>query len=157
MIIYADKLLKNFNETFTILYGEENVSFNVHALLHLANDVREHGSLDSFSVFRFENFLQKIKSLIRKPQQILSQLHRRYAEMHNWIDVSKKYIKRKEFAVLQESLHENGPLLPDCSDPQYSKMEGFGFILMAEDRKDNCFLTYDGTIVIFRSVIYSYI
>jgi len=62
MIIYAEQLLKNFNETFTILYGEENMSFNVHALLHLANDVRKHGPLDSFSVFRFENFLQKIKS-----------------------------------------------------------------------------------------------
>ncbi|KYN21736.1 hypothetical protein ALC57_05887 [Trachymyrmex cornetzi] len=94
MINYADELLKNFNKTFTILYGEENVSFNVHALLHLANDVHKHGPLDYFSVFRFENFLQKIKNLIRKPQDTLSQLHRRYIEMHNWIDVSKQYVKK---------------------------------------------------------------
>lgn len=155
MIIYADKLLKNFNETFTILYGEENVSFNVHALLHLANDVHRHGSLDSFSVFRFENFLQKIKSLIRKPQQILAQLHRRYAEMHNIIDITEKYIKKHEFAILQESLHENGPLLPDCGDPQYSKIVGFGFTLIAGDRRDNCFLTHDGTIVILRNIAFN--
>lgn len=81
MINYADKLLQNFNETFTILYGEENVSFNVHAFLHLVNDVLKHGPLDSFSVFRFENFLQKIKNLIRRPQDTLSQLHRRYTEI----------------------------------------------------------------------------
>jgi len=96
------KLLKNFNETFTILYGEENVSFNIHALLHLTNDVRKHGPLDSFSVFCFENFLQTIKSLIRKPQQILAQLHRRYVEMHN-IDISKKNIRKNEFGILQVS------------------------------------------------------
>lgn len=36
IISYADKLLNTFNETFTILYGEENVSFIVHAFLHLA-------------------------------------------------------------------------------------------------------------------------
>jgi len=39
-INYADELLKNFNKTFTILYDEENVSFNVHVLLHLANDIQ---------------------------------------------------------------------------------------------------------------------
>lgn len=141
MINYAEKLFKNFNETFTVLYGEENVSFNVHALLHLANDVRRHGPLDSFSVFRFENFLQKIKNLIRKPQQVLSQLYRRYAEIHNWKDVGKKYVKKNELAVLKESLHEDGLLLPDCSSPRYSKILGFGFTLIAGDRRDNCFLT----------------
>ncbi|GAB1867776.1 DUF4218 domain-containing protein [Camponotus japonicus] len=155
MIIYADKLLKNFNETFTILYGEENVSFNVHALLHLANDVRKHGPLDSFSVFRFENFLQKIKGLIRKPQQILSQLHRRYVEIHNWINVNKKYIRKNEFTILQESCHEDGPLLPDCGDPQYMKIVGFGFTLIADDRRDNCFLTYNGIIVILRNIAFN--
>lgn len=155
MINYADKLLKNFNETFTILYGEENVSFNVHALLHLANDVRRHGPLDSFSVFRFENFLQKIKNLIRKPEQVLSQLHRRYAEMHNWIDNSQKNVTKNELTVLQESLHEDGPLLLDCGDLQYSKIVGPGFTLIAGDRRDNCFLTYDGAIIILQNVAFN--
>lgn len=155
MINYAEKLLKNFNETFTILYGEENVSFNIHALLHLPNDVRRHGPLDSFSVFRFENFLQKIKSFIHKPQETLSQLHRRYIEMHNWIDVSKKICKKNELAVLEESLHEDGPLLPYCSSPQYNKILGFGFTLISGDNRDNCFLTYDGDIVILKNVAFN--
>ncbi|XP_036150703.1 uncharacterized protein LOC118648493 [Monomorium pharaonis] len=154
IIIYADKLLKNFNETFTILYGEENVSFNVYALLHLANDVRKHGPLDSFSVFRFENILQKITSLIRKPQQILSQLHRRYTEMYN-IDISKKYVRQNEFTTLQKSLHENGPLLLNCSDPQYSRIVGFDFILTADNKRDNCFLTHGGTIVILTNIAFN--
>jgi len=55
---------------------------------------------------------------------------------------------------MQESFHENGSLLPDCSDPQYSKIIGFGFILIAGDRRDNCFLTYNGAIVILRNVAF---
>lgn len=56
---------------------------------------------------------------------------------------------------MQEFLHENGPLLPDCGDPQYSKIVGFGFTLIAGDRRDNCFLTHDGTIVILRNIAFN--
>lgn len=63
--------------------------------------IYKHGPLDSFSVFRFENFLQKIKNLTRKSQDTLSQLHRRYTKMHNWIDVSKQYVKKNEIAILK--------------------------------------------------------
>jgi len=41
-------------------------------------------------------------------------------------------LKKNEFAAMQESFHENSPLLPDCSYPQYSKIIGFilrGFYL----------------------------
>lgn len=79
----------------------------------------------------------------------------RYAEIHNWKDVGKKYVKKNELAVLKESLHEDGPLLPDCSSPQYSKILGFGFTLIAGDRRDNCFLTYDGDIVILKNVVFN--
>jgi len=54
-----------------------------------------------------------------------------------------------------KSLHENGPLLSDCGDPQYSKIVGFGFTLIAGDRRDNCFLTHDGTIVILRNITFN--
>lgn len=75
--------------------------------------------------------------------------------MHNWIDVNKTYIRKNEFVVLKESFHEDGLLLPNCSNPQYSKIVGFGFTLIIGDRKDNCFLTYDGTIVILRNIIFN--
>lgn len=56
---------------------------------------------------------------------------------------------------MQESCHEDGPLLPDCGDPQYMKIVGFGFTLIADDRRDNCFLTYDGIIVILRNIAFN--
>lgn len=55
-INYAEKLLQHFAESFEKFYGKEYVSHNVHNLLHLSNEVRKFGPLDSFSSFRFETF-----------------------------------------------------------------------------------------------------
>lgn len=77
---YAEELLKHYVGSFKILYGEYNVSHNVHGLIHLVDDVRIHGILDLFSAFKYENFLQEIKKVIRKADKPLQQLHRRYVE-----------------------------------------------------------------------------
>ena len=53
---------------------KQMVLYNVHSLLHIVDDVRTFGSLDSVSCFPFENFLGRLKKMIRKPQNILPQL-----------------------------------------------------------------------------------
>ena len=50
--------------------------YNVHGLLHLADDARRFGA----SVFPFENFLGQLK---RKAQNPIAQIVRRVVEMHN--------------------------------------------------------------------------
>ena len=47
--------------------------YNVHALAHLASDVKRCGPFDSFSAFPFENQLQGVKRLVRKGAVPLSQ------------------------------------------------------------------------------------
>lgn len=79
-ICYADSLLKYFVEEFKLLYRKHNVSYNVHGLLHLADDVRYFGNLDLFSAFKFESKLGDIKRFIRKSSLTLSQLHHRLYE-----------------------------------------------------------------------------
>ncbi|OXA45147.1 hypothetical protein Fcan01_20218 [Folsomia candida] len=79
-ISYAESLLVFFVETFKTLYGCENISYNVHGLIHLADDVRRHGNLDSFSAFKFENHLGQLKRLVRSSNQPLQQIHRRIVE-----------------------------------------------------------------------------
>lgn len=79
-IDYAEKLLQHFVESFGTIYGKEHMSHNVHNLLHLSNEVRKFGPLDSFSSFRFENFLQILKSFLRKAEKPLQQVIRRYTE-----------------------------------------------------------------------------
>lgn len=77
----AEDLLKAFVLDFQTLYGDKNVTFNVHNLLHIVGDVRKFGPMDSFSAFRFENYIGKVKKLVRKGDKLLTQIHRRLSEI----------------------------------------------------------------------------
>lgn len=41
----ADNLLKKFVQNFTSYYKKEYIRFNIHCLLHVADDVKLHGPL----------------------------------------------------------------------------------------------------------------
>ncbi|KAJ8928688.1 hypothetical protein NQ314_018698 [Rhamnusium bicolor] len=60
---YAHSLLVYFVETFSLMYGNQFLSHNVHNLLHIANYVKHFGNLDSFSAFPFENYMQTLKKI----------------------------------------------------------------------------------------------
>ena len=51
---YAQALNIDFIMSFQDIYGKENVTFNVHALSHLAKDDQKYGPLEKFSAFIFE-------------------------------------------------------------------------------------------------------
>lgn len=76
----ADILLDAFVENFGNFYGIEQISYNIHNMLHLADCVRKHGSLENFSCFKSENFMQELKKKVKKPTQILQQIHNRVHE-----------------------------------------------------------------------------
>ena len=57
MVKYGEELIGYFVANFQRLYGFEFLSYNVHALLHLGEDVRRFGHLDSYSATKFENTL----------------------------------------------------------------------------------------------------
>jgi hypothetical protein len=59
----------------------------MHGLIHICDDVRQFGSLDSYSAFPFENFLGQMKRMLRSGNQPLSQLCRRLSEHDAAIDV----------------------------------------------------------------------
>lgn len=77
---YAESLLKLYVPMCADLYGPEFISFNVHNLIHLPNDVRKHGCLDDNSSFPFENKLQKLKNLLRQSGNPLKQIVNRLEE-----------------------------------------------------------------------------
>ena len=52
---YAKKLLCMFVGHSIKVYGKEFCIYNVHALIHLADDAQRYGSLNSISCFPFEN------------------------------------------------------------------------------------------------------
>uniref|UniRef100_A0A1Y1LQ64 DUF4218 domain-containing protein n=1 Tax=Photinus pyralis TaxID=7054 RepID=A0A1Y1LQ64_PHOPY len=89
-IKYAERLLEHFVQSFAIIYGKDKISHNVHNLLHICEDVRNFGSLDEFSSFKFENYMSTIKKYIRKNDKPLQQLCNRYHEMERLYKSSNK-------------------------------------------------------------------
>ncbi|XP_067207161.1 uncharacterized protein [Linepithema humile] len=68
---YAQSLLEHFVTTFSIIYGKEYVTYNIHNMLHICADVKKFGPLDMFSAFRFENYMSTIKRHLRKNEKPL--------------------------------------------------------------------------------------
>lgn len=77
----AKKLLYDFVKEFPILYSPQSMSFNVHCLLHIADDVKfMNAPLDDYSAFKFENFLQFLKKLPKCGYNVLEQIENRISE-----------------------------------------------------------------------------
>ena len=71
---YANSLLHTFVSHHGELYGKDLIVYNVHGLVHLAQDSKNFGCLDSISLFPFENYWGKLKKLVRKPSYPLAQI-----------------------------------------------------------------------------------
>lgn len=54
--------------------------YNVHSLIHLAEECLHHGPLDAFSAFPFESYLGKLTRMLRTTSAPLAQLSRRIFE-----------------------------------------------------------------------------
>jgi hypothetical protein len=77
---FARSLLRQFVQEISILYCEEFLVFNVHSLIHLADDAERFGSLDKISAFPYENYMQTLKKMLRGKSNHLSQVIRRVIE-----------------------------------------------------------------------------
>jgi len=88
--------------------------------LHLSDCVRLFGSLDNFSAFPFENFMQKLKKMVRKSSQPLQQVIRQIVE-DNILRPSKNTDNNLFKELLME--HSDGPIINICKPPQYKKFK----------------------------------
>ena len=58
---YAKTLFVNFVKNFASVFGSQFIVYNVHNLVHLADDAQTYGALDVVSCFPFENYLRQLK------------------------------------------------------------------------------------------------
>lgn len=154
LLNYAQELLNHFVISFNILYGEHQVSHNIHGLIHLPDDVSKFGPLDTFSAFKFENFMRVLKSLLRKSEEPLQQLSRRYSEKLN-CSINKDF--RLSFnCPAQElcSLHYDGPLVEDCTNPQYKEIRFPGYTFRVNDGANDCCGLENGKIVRIKNIAF---
>ena len=146
---FSRQLLLKFVSEFSDHYGRNQLVYNVHNLVHLADDVQRHGTLDSFSAFSFESFLGKLKKMLRKAQSPLPQVIRRLSE--------RKYKgekKEQSGSLPPWNEHNNGPLpyeFEGCS--QYSDITWKSLHFSVRD-SDNC-VQIGSKVCLIRNIIKS--
>ncbi|XP_058631559.1 uncharacterized protein LOC131540562 [Onychostoma macrolepis] len=104
---FANTLLRSFVKHFGELYGHCFLVYNIHGLTHLSDDVKVHGHLDLISGFPFENYLKKIKGMVRKPSSPLQQVIRRISELDS---TSLNDEETRKAHKKMKMLHSDGPV-----------------------------------------------
>jgi hypothetical protein len=120
LLQYARELLDFFVKNFDNIYGQQFVSHNVHALLHLCDDYYLFGPLDNCSAFGFENYMKEIKSNHRKNEKPLKQIVNRYYEKYEKCVINNSSNKPlMDNQLVLKHVHDNGPLVNNLIGPQY--------------------------------------
>ncbi|CAL1282894.1 unnamed protein product [Larinioides sclopetarius] len=146
---YAEELLCYFVKHCKTLYGEEFIVYNVHSLIHLADDVRRYGSLNNISAFPFESYLGRMKKLLRTPHKPLQQICKRLLENKELYEHQK--IRERALIPLSSTLHFSGPTL-NCQGMQYKEIEGYNFKLKVKTG-DNCIMLKNDKIILVQNFI----
>lgn len=147
-IEYARQLLKYFVKSFIVLYGSENVSHNIHNLLHICDDVEHFGPLDIFSAFPFENHMQYFKKFVRKGEKPLEQIVKRINEQNILLEINK--FKTDTYPKLLEE-HFGGPTVGLLVKKQYKKVIFDNFLLSLSE-PDNC-CSIENKIILIKNIV----
>lgn len=147
MTDYAGELLKHFVQSSKLIYGPQILSHNFHNLLHLTDDAKKYGNLNLFSNFSSENYLQKIKKLLRTHNNVLSQIVRRLTE-ESTLSTPQPVLKIKTGSFKLEKKHTDGILINHTSDPQFKEVIFSNFKLSINLPNSCCKLKCDSIIEI---------
>lgn len=106
ILAFCHQAIKTYVSLFVDIYGLQFLSYNVHCLLHLADDILLLGNLESFTAFCYENNMPEFRKLIRKPGVPLQQYYKRLKDLN---DSSFEPLDQK--IQIKPSLpHAEGPL-----------------------------------------------
>ena len=142
----AREMLKVYVEHYSQLYTEASMTYNIHSLVHLADDaVYYKCSLDKLSAFPFESYLHTVKTYIRKPSNTIAQVIRRVSEEH-CIPVENSELElRKE--------HRDGPLEENLDGCRQFKELIHNNQVISVSRPDSCIL-YGDKVYIVCNILY---
>jgi len=115
----AKKLLNKFVGKLTQYYEESAVSYTMHSLVHVCDDVARYGALDEYSAFLFESALGAIKKLFKNGKMPLQQVCWRLSEFGM---AAYLFHKRVSYQAQFAEPHYGGPCL-GCEGTQYKKVE----------------------------------
>lgn len=111
------------------------MSYNVHCLIHLCDDVRKFGTIQNFSAFKFENYMYQIKQKLKTSGKPLNQIINRINEAN----------------ILDNSLvtNQNYPRIHFASsNTQKLKLVEFPNFSMSNKASNNCCVLKNKNIAI---------
>ncbi|XP_076766660.1 uncharacterized protein LOC143433258 [Xylocopa sonorina] len=144
LLEYAELALQRFVIRSELYYGCLFNSYNIHGLLHLSNDVRHLGNLDSFSAFPYESNMSLFKKYCRKPHLPLQQIFNRKME-------EEQHGTRHKQDVNSSFIHVSHPFGNGTHGLRYQKIQ-FANISLGIGTRDNCCILYDGRICIIKDI-----
>ena len=115
------------------------MSHNMHNLSHICADVRKYGPFDDFnSCFTFENHMQLIKKLIRKGDEPLQQLARRFQGIDMIESMMGTQPSEPQWNCERE--HHDGLILEINVKLQYKRMSKYNIFIRCDDKNSCCLL-----------------
>lgn len=117
LVNFVEKILTYFVDKFCEIYGKEFISLNVHNLLHIVDDYKKFGALDSCSCFPFENFMKTLKKMLRKHEKPLEQVINRHYEFQMFGEYELN--TRSSNSIKYLKIYSGGPLPEDCINPEF--------------------------------------
>ncbi|KYN09821.1 hypothetical protein ALC57_18074 [Trachymyrmex cornetzi] len=143
---YANRLLRTFIKHSAVVFGKKIVVYNVHSMAHLSKECEEHGALDTFSAYPFENKLFSIKACLQSGYKPLKQ-------------AAYRDLEKRNFDIIFED-HENEVHLAQRRFIANEIIDGLQFKrIMVNDTifkcnvKDACFKTINGEITVLHNIV----
>ncbi|KAK3932035.1 Putative transport protein ECA2683 [Frankliniella fusca] len=143
----ADQLLRLFISHSANIYGVKFIVYNVHSLCHLAAECLDHGPADSFSAYPYENRLGMIKHSLKSGYEPLVQAANHDLEKKDSVIVLD--IENNDVVTVPRKHH----VLDELIDGRQFKYLKWRNIELKCNRKDSCFITHGGTVVMVTNIV----
>lgn len=144
---YAGQLLRTFITHSVTIYGAKFVVYNVHSMCHLAEECEQHGHLENFSAFVFENKLQSIKMSFHSSYKPLQQAAYRDLEKG-----PQDVILTNEENQIVLSMPRNRPINEVIVGSQYKRIT-VNNVIFQSNNKDSYFKTVESKIAILQNIV----
>lgn len=139
----ASKMLYNFVYFLKYSVNENHLVRVIHGLLHLVEDCKRYGPLDTFSAFPYESYIYQLKRMLNSPNLPLEQIVRRYKEQEMMSFFTKPMNLRLQSGRLGP-IHFEGPILGSCQ--QYHSVI-LNEYFVSRKHPDNTIMLYGRLVV----------
>lgn len=151
-LVFSEMAIKKFVLLCEDIYGSTFLSYNIHGILHLVEDVLRFGPLDSYSAFPYENNMVYFRRMCRKPHLSLQQIAARRAEQEQ---CKKRTIEQHNYIKVWKK-HEQSPL--PYADNNFRMYNQYKFLKTPDMTigvcvRDNCCILSDLSICCVKNIL----